>query len=102
MADRGKCLGVYPPIISTHVVAGDKSKESDSKVLSGVNKVAITSNLVYPARLNVGLFVNGGTKVKSQYPGDTIFAEVDTGSFELPSGKPVLVTKEDYEGNKTT
>lgn len=54
---------------------------------------------MYSVRLNLGLLLAGQPKVKSQYPLDSMFGQVDMEAMELPRGRPVLVTVEDY--NKT-
>jgi hypothetical protein len=80
------------------VPAGDKSKESDRQTSQegAKNEVSWAKNLVYSTRLNSASLLAGDEIVKSQYPKDSMMPEIDMSTIELPLGRGVLVTANDY------
>lgn len=94
---KGRCLGVYPPVTGIYTAAGDRSRGSDRvKVPEGEKQEASANRLVYSTRLHLGSLLEGQTIVKSQFPKETLLKQIDISTFQLPEGKPVMITKSDY------
>ena len=93
-----ECLGAYPMITGVHRPAGDASKNSDRKATGTgrVNKVASSSQLVYPTRLNLGLLLKGETTIQAQDVRLAMLAEINPSELTLPGGRLELVRSEDY------
>jgi hypothetical protein len=92
-----KCLGTYPALTGIYVAAGDAAKTSDRTEEKGRVENPFAVRLVYSTRLNLGPLLKGETKIKSQWPDQTLYKEVDITSAQYPVGGPVMVTKGDYK-----
>lgn len=92
------CLATYPMITGIHHQAGSTAKDSDRKEISGTanRKVALSSALIYPVRLNLGTLLRGETVVKAQFPDQAMVKEIDISTVELPKGSPAYVKTSDY------
>lgn len=95
-----RCIAPYPTLIGTHKAAGSTAKDSDrentANAYGGFREVGMTGGIVYSTRLNLETLIAGGKKLRSQWPDQTMLAEVDSG-VEIPEGHGAWVTKDMYE-----
>jgi hypothetical protein len=94
-----RCIAPYPALIGTHKAAGSTAKDSDRENTAGAKggfrEVGETGGIVYSTRLNLESLIAGGSKLRSQWPDQTMLAEIDRG-LEIPQGRGAWVTKDMY------
>jgi len=95
-----KCIAPYPTLIGSHKGAGLTAKDSDRENTAanygGFRDKAETIGIVYSARINMANLLAGGKKIESQWPNNTMLAEIDR-AYEVPKGRGVYVTKDEYQ-----
>ena len=94
---NSKCIGVYPALVESYKAAGNTSKDSDIvKVDATVREKAFVPNMVFPVRPNFDRFVTGQTVIPSQFGDESMLSEIDYTKYEMPRGKGLYITKDQF------
>lgn len=90
------CIAPFPAMFGSYRAPGNASRDSDIGDKSPkVRKVGNTEMIAHPVRLNVDRFLAGERSFKSQWPKDTLMAEVEV-EMEMPRGRQEFFTKDQF------
>lgn len=109
------CIGVFPTMTGIHRPAGDMARDSDRQPdqtlvedsnghltpqtigdTKLVRDVAMSENLMFPVRLNLGILLTRSTEVLAQFPTSALRRKVELRKIEIPRGGPACVKSTEY------
>ena len=88
--DDARCFATFPALFQSYRAAGNTAADSDrTDPVAKFRNKGYTENLVYPMKPNLESFVTAARTVRSQWPNDTMFPEIDPLSLQIPKGRAI-------------
>ena len=95
---NAQCYAPFPPLFEQYKAPGNTTADSDREWNPGFRWEPHTNSVIFPLRPNLDRFIQGEDIIYSQFGNESVMlGEIDPQTYQLPRGRPVWISREDFD-----